>query len=279
MRGYQLINNTIPLVNDTIIRGYKIPTNEIRNQVIIRNFDNVGDLYTYEVFFPFLIRWEKYRELLINNVPSELIDANEPFNGLNFFLHRYDLIADWGVYYRLQFYCVENDLEFRQNFDTQLNTVNYEAHTKVVSREVKTFSENGATELLIGSNNAVDLSQKTKIVAKWVMDFAPDPAETTVVFWSEQKNNGSPLNIDRISSINGLFEGSEFENEANDNKIQVTITGNEVEAVAFYNPDTTTQTNKTIYPVLYLPNMPDDALRFEDGELWYTEEGDLLYKE
>jgi hypothetical protein len=266
LTGYPLKDGRAPLVDVTIGRGYKIPSDEVRNQVRVFNDGTVGDVEYYQFLVPFMVRWEDYKQLIINNVPSELLDATKPFNGLNYFLHRYDTIADWDVFFRLTFESSESGIDFVQSFDYQLNTNDYEAHPEVVSRSLKTYSNDGATELLIGVNNAVDLSQNTMIEARWEMTFVPDVTACTVVFWCEEKDNGSPTQVQRISSLNGLFEGSWFENDANSGKIELSVDGNVLIAKAYFNTNVAAS-NIRVYPTLYLPNTPSGVKLTGDGLL------------
>lgn len=270
--GYPLKDSRAPLVDATIERGFKIPLNEIRNHVRLFNDGTVGDVEYYQFIMPFFVKWEEYRQIILNNVPSDLLDATKPFNGINNFVHRYDTIANYDVFYRITFESVEGDNNFEQSFDYQLNTNDYEAHPNVISRSIKTYTNDGITELLVDGVNAVDLSQNTLIEARWEMDFTPDLSAITVVFWAEELNNGSPTQIHRISSLNGLFDASWFESDVNDGKALLSLDGDTVVARAYFNKENVSVNNIRCYATLYLPNTPSGVKLTQDGLIKKTQD-------
>lgn len=256
LQGFPLKDGRSPLVDETIVRGFKVPTDEIRNQVRIFNDGTVSDTEYYQFLIPFFVRWEEYKNLLVSNPPAAIIDALEPNNGLNYFIHRFDNIADYDIFFRLTFDSTDSDVSFIQDFDYQLNTNDYEAHADVTARSLKTYSEDGVTELLVDTTNAIDLGQKTKVEARWTMSSIPPLSFITVVFFAEELNNGSPTQIHRISSVNGLFDNSWFENDSNTSKIEVSIDGSDIVGVAYFNNETVNVDNIRIYPMLYSTNQP-----------------------
>ena len=93
---------TTQFINFVQDRVFKMPTNDERKQIKVdRRADlDTTDFRYYEMYYPFMMRWEDWIALL--NANTNFFDASLPQNGLNNLWNRYSTFANWDVYYRNQ---------------------------------------------------------------------------------------------------------------------------------------------------------------------------------
>lgn len=149
--AYQYINSSLP-------RPFHIPSTEIRKNFLIR-FDTVDKLY--EVAFPYLNRWEYWKQLASAN--SSFFNVSEPNNGLNHNWVKY-FTGDWKPYYVTEVamniggvpQLYSDAVEYRI-FDANLVDEN-------ISATIKTYDPDTLTELIDGSGIKYILGYKNTLV-------------------------------------------------------------------------------------------------------------------
>ena len=288
VNSFPLINNEYPDAGEfsqgtqfNINKGFKIPTDEIRNNAVMGNVNSSGPSpIFYFLAFPFFVRWEDYLQLIINPIPSDLIDTNKPFNGINHFLHRIDDVANWDIFYRLIMESAESGQNFVQTIDNQIITTDYNSHPEVNSRTISTFKEDKVTPLpLLNGNAAIESTEKTFIEVAWDMTSAPGSiGDFDIVFFMEVFQQGGPTLIQRISSVNDLLPSSWFDDTgAGDGKIEKAIDGTKAIGRAYIdNIKLQFADNYRIYPAIYSPVNTTESMLTELGEDMLTESGEVM---
>ena len=279
-----------------INRGYKIPDSEIRNQVKLELISYTGSQYTYEVTLPFFVRWEYYKQIILNEIPETIIDTNEPFNGANYFVHRIDSLANWDLNYSISidsvfrsygtgsaFLTTRDDfsIDYSATQDYLITTTDYNSHPDITNRSIKSYSEDGLTELVNGSEKFIDSSEKTLIVVEWTMNYTPSAiSDFECEFYIEGFENGSPTKIQRISSINQLLSSSWFTSIDGSGLIEKSIDGNKFVGKAYINNNTLANfDNYRLYPTFYSPKRPTEYLLVENGDNLVAENGDKFIRD
>jgi len=275
-------------------RGFKIPLDEVRNEITLELITFSGTEYTYEVQIPFFIRWEDYTKIVLNETPQSIFDSNEPFNGANYFIHRIEQLADWELNFRisLESYVITytpsskviltSDVEeFVATQDYQITTTDYNSHPDITNRSIRSFKEDGVTELINGSEKFIDSSEKTLIVVEWTMNYTPSAiGDFECEFYIEGFENGSPTKIQRISSVNQLLSSSWFTSIDGSGLIEKSIDGNKFVAKAYINNNTLANfDNYRFYPTFYSPKRPTEYILAENGDNLVAENGDKFIRD
>jgi len=279
---FNLINGEYPDTNNySVLKGFKIPNDEVRNKIEMVNISDVSNVRTFEVFFPFFIRWEDYTKLITQDIPSSILDSNEPFNGVNYDINRIDDIANWEVDYRITINSEESGVVFSQDFDYTIPTSNYNEHPDVLSRSIDSFEEDGVTSLEVSGEKYIDSKNKTVIVGTWNMNYTPTAiTEFEIEFYIEAFENGSPTKIQRISSVNDLLSSSWFSSTTGDGLVTKSISGDScIGTVYIDNTKLVNYESYTIYGTFYNPKRPDEGLLVESGDSFITEGGDFLIED
>ena len=260
---FTLISDEYPNSNYSVSKGFKIPSTEVRNLIQMVNISDVSSVRTFEVMFPFFVRWEDYTELIMNAIPSSILDANEPFSGKNYDLYRIDAIANWTLSFRVNFACSQGDNTFSQDFDYVIPTSTYDAHPEISARSIKTYELDGTTlQPTIAASGLQVIDSELDTVLEVVNTISPQPssiADFEMEFYVEAFENGSPTKIQRISSVNNLLSSSWFgDSGSGDGLILKTIngSGNPV-GTCFFNVSNLAQYDKyRVYPTYYTTTVP-----------------------
>lgn len=272
---FGLYDSKYPNASYSVGKGFKIPTTEVRNNIVMENELSLdsGDIHYFDLYFPFFIRWEDYTKLILNNTPTSIVDSAELNSGVNYDLYRYDTLTNWNVYYRLTFESSEGSSTFSQDFDYQLTMSDYNSHPDVTARELKLFKEDGVTTLINGGVNYVESTEKTLVQYEWT--FSSPPSATTdfaIEFYLEAYRNGSPVKIQRISSENNLLTGSWFSSINGDGLVDKSISGSKAIGKAYIDDETLIKyDNYRLYATIYSPKSNESTLVTEAGEPFLTE--------
>ena len=278
---FNLIDGEYPDANYNVLKGFKIPETEVRNRITMVNVSDIASVRTFEITFPFFIRWEDYTELILNAVPSSILDSNEPFDGKNHDVHRIDVLADWELDYRIQIDSSESGVLFSQEFDYTLSTTPYGALTNVSSSVIDSYMVDGTTiyPTLPSGNKAIDSVENTWIKGEWTMFTTPtDIADFEIEFYLEGFENGSPTKIQRISSINGLLASSWFSDTgAGDGLVLKSIDGNKIVGECLVDVNRLAKFDSyRLYAQPYIPRKEQESLVTEDDNNLITESGDNI---
>jgi hypothetical protein len=281
VNSFVLIDGEYPDANYSVLKGFKIPEDEVRNKIEMINISDVSSVRTFEVFFPFFIRWEYYTQLILDNIPSSILDSNEPFNGVNYDVNRIDDLANWELDYRVTFNCEEDGQLFEQDFDYTVPTSGYNSHPDVLSRVVNSYSEDGLTLLEEAGEKFIESTERTLIVGEWELNYTPSAiGDFEIEFYIEAFENGSPTKIQRISSTNDLLSSSWFSSTDGSGLVVKTISGDKcIGTVYIDNTKLVKYDYYNVYGTFYNPKRPDEYILTEGGDNLVTEGGDKIIKD
>jgi hypothetical protein len=281
---FTLIDSEYPNANYSVQKGFKIPSTEVRNLIEMTNISNISSVRTFEVRFPFFIRWEDYTELLMNEIPSSILDTNEPFDGRNYDVNRIDDLANWSLNFRLTFDCSESGTTFSQDFDYTIPTSGYNAHPDVTARSITSYKPDGVTlqPTLASGKQAINSVENTWIKAEFTFSSAPSAiTDFEIEIFAEAFENGSPTRIQRISSVNNLLSSSWFtDTGAGDGKVLKSIDGNKAVGDCLIDFSKLSKfDNYTLFAQVYDPKRPTEYLLAENGDNLTTESGDKIIRD
>ena len=227
---FTLISDEYPNANYSVEKSFKIPSTEKRNLIEMNNVSDVSSVRTFNVMFPFFVRWEDYTEIIMASIPPTILDTAEDYDGKNYDLYRIDAIANWTLSFRVNFECTDGEDTFTQDFDYVIPTSTYDAHPEVSARSIKTYNLDGTTlKPTIVASGLQTIDSELNTVLEVVNTVSPQPnviGDFEYEFYIEGFENGSPTKIQRISSINNLLSGSWFDDTGlNDGLILKTING------------------------------------------------------
>jgi hypothetical protein len=196
LSGASIING-LQYVNLTIPRPYKIPTTELhRNIKLLRRTDlDGGDLYYYDLIYPYQIRWEDWIKL--NGVNGAFFDTAENNNGFNNEWLRYDNLANWNVYFRLTINATKNAIPQQYISEQAITIVDFESNTNYTNTDVviKRTSDDLDT-----SGNILGFEDNYAEATFELVSGTFDLLTTAVVFFIEQFELGGVNGKERIST-------------------------------------------------------------------------------
>ena len=232
---------TTQFINFVQDRVFKMPTNDERKQIKVdRRADlDTTDFRYYEMYYPFMMRWEDWIALL--NANTNFFDASLPQNGLNNLWNRYSTFANWDVYYRNQ--VILNQLDNVTNINSQLtysqdkiiDSFTYLESTDWINEDISSFTLTGSP-LLSGGTEFIQGFEDTKIIAskEWA-GAGVKPNNATEVVWVmriEVYEQGSITDIRFISSVYDWLQFSWFKSTDLSNKLVLSETGGVFKAEA-----------------------------------------------
>ena len=241
-------------------RPFKIPNEIRRNIVLTRDFDNDNEAvnsYAFALNFPFMMRWEYWRQLILSNINSDFFDTTEEFNGINNDWTRLASIAGWDFVYSVTVEIIRLGVTYSQTEDYILNSVGFLANSNYSNNTIKSYDittndpiNSGATWYLKGFEN-------TKIVATFNKTGAS--INPVIVLWIETFESGGQSDIRRISSEHDNDSQSWFV----DNKVIVTNPSAGVyKGTCFIDSTKLPQNTKyTLYARIYDKNVTEDVFR------------------
>lgn len=241
-------------------RPFKIPNEIRRNIVLARDFDNDNqstNLYAFALNFPFMMRWEYWRQLILSNVDSDFFDNTEEFNGINNNWTRLASITGWDFVYSVTVEIIRLGVTYSQTEDYILNSVGFLANSDYSNNTIKSSDITTTDPINNGSIWYLKGYENTKIVAH----FEKTGAVITpcIVIWIETFESGGQSDIRRISS--------EHDNDAQswfvDNKVVITNPSSGVyNGTAYIDSTKLPQNTKyTIYARIYDKNVTEDVFR------------------
>ena len=232
---------TTQFINFVQDRVFKMPTNDERKQIkVSRRSDlDTTDFRYYEMYYPFMMRWEDWIALL--NANTNFFDASLPQNGLNQLWNRYSTFANWDIYYRNQ--VILNQLDNVTNINSQLtysqdkiiDSFTYLESADWINEDISSFTLTGSP-LLSGGTEFIQGFEDTKIIAskEWA-GAGVKPNNATEVVWVmriEVYEQGSITDIRFISSVYDWLQFSWFKSTDLSNKLVLSETGGVFKAEA-----------------------------------------------
>jgi hypothetical protein len=284
---------TTQFINFIQDRVFQMPTNDQRKQLRVNRRTDLDttDFRYYEMYYPFMMRWEDWIALLnTNQVSTNFFDASLPQNGLNQLWNRYSTFANWDVYYRSQ--VIINQLDAVTNINSQLtysqdkiiDSFTYLESTDWINEDISSFTLTGSPLIsggteFSGGNEFIQGFEDTKIIAskEWAGAGAK-PDNATEVVWVmriEVYEQGSITDIRFISSVYDWLQFSWFKSTDLSNKLVLSETGGvfKAEALIDYSlipAGTTFRVSARIYDKR---TAVISGKLLEDGSQKYTEAG------
>jgi hypothetical protein len=281
---FTLISGEYPSANYSVQKGFKIPSTEVRNLIEMTNVSDISSVRTFEARFPFFIRWEDYTELIMSEIPSTILDTSEPFDGRNYDVNRIDDLTNWSLNYRITIDCSESGTTFSQDFDYTIPTTGYNEHPDVTARSITSYKPDGVTlqPTLSSGKQAINSVENTWI--KYEATFSSAPSAITdfeIEIFAEVFENGSPVRIERISSVNNLLSSSWFtDTGAGDGLILKSIDGSKAVGDCLIDFSKLAKfDNYRLYGQIYSPKRPTEYLLAEDGDNLASEAGDKFIRD
>jgi hypothetical protein len=181
----------------------QIPTGEIRKYIGIKrrvDLDTVDRFY-YEFTYPFLMRWEYFKEL--QGVNGVFFDSAEPFNGFNNFWHRYTTEPNWNIYFEFESFVNKNGNVLKYNSESAIVTNDWDSNTNFVTNDIRTYDIDTNVQLVSGIQGFIQGYKTTKVIAQFnKVVGAVDLPNTVAVIRIEPFEQGGRDISQRISSSN-----------------------------------------------------------------------------
>lgn len=265
-------------------RVFKMPTGEQRKEIKVnRRFDlDTGDLKYYDMWYPFMMRWEDFVALL--NANTQFFDNTLANDGLNNLWNRYTTFSDWDIYYRKEVYITKNgNLLPTFSQDTLISSFTYLEDSDWINEKIDSFTLLGAP-LASGGNKFIQGFQDTKIIAskEWAGS-GSKPSNATEIAWVlriEIFNQGSITDIRFISSEYNWLQDSWFKSTDLSDKVVFSETGGVFTAQVLVNSSLIPtgakfRVSSRIYDKRIVSVIPADAKLLEDGTVKFTEDGTI----
>jgi hypothetical protein len=252
INGNQFIDLTLP-------RPYKIPTAEPRKNIRIRRRTDLdgGELYYYDIAYPFAIRWEDW--VALAGVNGAFFDTNELNNGFNNEWLRYDTLANWNVYFEIEVNATKNGLpqSYSQNFPIEIK--DFESNPDFINETLSVFRTSDDLDL-----NGYILGYEANYV-KATFELATgtfDVNNTGVFFFIEDTGTGGVNDKERSSNLYTVLANQRFgtvgtlTTSAGDTILEATCPINFANLTA----------NQTIVARLFYPLVLGGSKLFQDSE-------------
>ncbi len=243
-------------------REFTIPIEEIRKNIVFaRNYNNdAGNKRYYTLSYPFMMRWEYWRQLLLATYSSDFFDNTQDFQGYNHNWTRLANTSGWSFTYQIDFVINRLGIDYNQTFTKIITSKDFDSNTDWDTTVISSGLENGALKLIKGY-------EQTEITATFekISGTIPDLADVGVVFWIETFESGGISDIRRCSSVHSNDSQSWFST----NLISIASPSSGV-FVATANIDNTRlpQNNKyTIYARIYEVNVIEDDARITNDNI------------
>ena len=277
--------NGIEFIDFNQQTAFKAPADDLIKNVIVKR-DIAADaspLYYYDVFFPYLVRWEDWQ--ILQGASGDFFDNTEPNNGLNNDWHKYDDVSPWQIVVRVGLNVTVGDTTGEVSGERQIEIVDYDTNA----------DWNQTQELFDESSNALPVTPdafivgyertRVKLTFEYVGSSAPlFPDEVGMVFRIEPENNGGQFISTRISSFREIGADSQWESIDGSDKIVMTNPSPGIYVGEAFINNTKLQENFDRFCItgrIYdlRDGKPENAFLYEDLTCWLLENGSFLLAE
>lgn len=274
---FDLDMSGLPIINDhqyidfSLDRVFHIPTSEIRRPIKIKRRPDLDTTYLkyFDVYFPYLMRWEYWIALATAN--QDFFDINEPNNGLNEFWHRYSTIGDWQLYYELELNTTKNGETLIYSDLKLIDSVDYNSNAAWDSETIRTYDPDSGTPLTDGGSDHYILGYKdTRVEALFnYVPGSPILGNCTVVFGIEAFEEGGIAGRRRFSSKWPMSSDTWFKALDITNRVKLSLVGNKVKAEALIDYTKLPVPPKTKFKIAarlyYIAGVATTGKTFQDG--------------
>jgi hypothetical protein len=179
-------------------REFKIPIDEIRKNITFsRNYTNdIGNKRYYSLNYPFMMRWEYWKQLELSQLPKDLFDPLLDFKGYNQKWTRLANISGWSFIYEIDFVIKRLGTLYNQKFTKSITSKDFGSNAEWNATIISSGLSNGALKLLKG----YEQTQITATFDKTGGDL-PTLDKIAIVLWIETYESGGISDIRRISSV------------------------------------------------------------------------------
>jgi hypothetical protein len=243
-------------------REFKIPIEEIRKYITFsRNINNdSGNKRYYSLNYPFMMRWEYWKQLLLATYSKDFFANLQDFQGYNHNWTRLANVLGWSFIYQIDFVIERLGVLYNQTFTKSIVSKDFDSNTDWTTTIVSSGLENGGVKLIKGY-------EQTEITATFekVTGTIPDVSAVAIVLWIETFESGGITDIRRISSVHDNDSQSWFI----ENLVDITSPSSGV-FVGTCNIDNTKlpSNNKyTIYARIYELNVIEDNVRITNDDI------------
>lgn len=272
--GTQIVNDS-QFIEQTIDRVFQMPDNEQRKQIKInRRIDlDTTDLRYYEVYYPFLFRWEDW--IALAGVNSDAFDTSEPNNGYNEEWHRYDTLSGWSICYRLKVTAIKNGTPLLYQKDTSFVTFDYLEDTDWTTETIDTLD----ADTLVSTAGLLQSPLRIKASKTYVGAGVLTTSDVEWVLRVEILEQGGISDIRYLSSVYDWTQYSWLKSTDASNLVTKTKVGSVFSAEADIDfsklpQDAQFKVSARIYDkTVTFP--PADAKLMEDGTIKETESGTI----
>lgn len=262
-------------------RVFKMPDGDARKVIKVKRRSDLdtGNLKEYEIYYPFLFRWEYW--LALGGVNTDAFDTNEPNNGLNEEWQRYDTLTDWDIYFRTEVRATKNGTPLTYREDSLIESFDYTQGTDWINEDIT--AEDADTAASLGTL----LKSPTKIIATKEYSGPSVPASADDVEWVlriEVYEQGGISDIRFLSSVYDWTANSWFKSVDTSNKVVKSKLGNVFTAEALIDfsklpSNSQFKISARIYDEAALVPVPADAKLKEDGDPKLLEGGGYKIKD
>jgi hypothetical protein len=243
-------------------REFKIPIEEIRKYITFsRNINNdSGNKRYYSLNYPFMMRWEYWKQLLLATYSKDFFANLQDFQGYNHNWTRLANVSGWSFIYQIDFVIERLGVLYNQTFTKSITSKDFDSNTDWDTTIVSSGLENGGVKLIKGY-------EQTEITATFekITGTIPDVSAVAIVFWIETYESGGITDIRRISSVHDNDSQSWFVENLVD--ISSPSSGVFVGTCNIDNTKLPTNNKYTIYARIYEITVVEDTVRVTNDDI------------
>lgn len=211
-------------------RVFKAPvTDLLKNFTVTRDVAaDAGDDRFYDIYFPFVNRFEYWIENLVVN--SAFFDTAEPNNGLNQEWLRFSNLANWQMYFFVETTISNNGEDQVFTIEEPYEIQDYLSGSEWDTEDINTFDEDD-NPLTFGGDDFILGYADTKVQADFAWaggGAAPDETEVEMVFFLRAFENGTIASETFITSYRDVGSESEWKSVDTSNRIVLSVEAGDV---------------------------------------------------
>ena len=243
-------------------REFKIPIEEIRKYITFsRNINNdSGNKRYYSLNYPFMMRWEYWKQLLLATYSKDFFANLQDFQGYNHNWTRLANVSGWSFIYQIDFVIERLGVLYNQTFTKSIVSKDFDSNTDWATTIVSSGLENGGVKLIKGY-------EQTEITATFekISGDIPDVSAVAIVLWIETYESGGITDIRRISSVHNNDSQSWFVENLVD--ISNPSSGVFVGTCNIDNTKLPSNNKYTIYARIYEITVIEDTVRVTNDDI------------
>ena len=171
---------TVPFIDLTQDRGFITPPDALRQNIRFKRREDLdsGGVFSYELRFPFIFRWEPWEPL--SGVDPEFIDITAPSNHHNGRNHDWNHYVDgtgWNIFFRTEINATKNGIALAPYVkESQLIARGYDDGTEWDRVPVKTYLNSTDEPIIVTGGYALSTAENSKIEFDQIFNTTPLPS-------------------------------------------------------------------------------------------------------